>query len=71
MYLGGEGLENARVLDERLRKIVKEISGRTGNEIKHDLLGEVEAAFHTAMEKYSRKEITRLMVLLKKAVEKM
>lgn len=64
-------MENARVLDERLRKIVKEISSRTGNEIKHDLLGELEAAFHTAMEEYSRKEIIRLMMLLKKAVEKM
>jgi hypothetical protein len=64
-------VENARVLDERLRKIVKEISSRTGNEIKHDLLGELEAAFHTVMKEYSRKETTRLMMLLKKAVEKM
>jgi hypothetical protein len=64
-------MENARILDERLRKIISEISGRTGREIKHNLLGDLGECFQTAIEEHSRKETTRLLELLKKAIEKM
>jgi len=64
-------VENARILDERLRKIISEISGRAGREIKKDLLGDLDECFQTAIEEHARKETTRLLELLKKAIEKM
>jgi hypothetical protein len=64
-------VENARILDERLRKIISEISGRTGTEIKKNLLGDLGECFQTAIEEHARKETTRLLELLKKTIEKM
>lgn len=64
-------MENARILDERLRKIISEVSGRTGKEIKKNLLGDLGECFQAAMEKHSGKETFRLLELVKKAVEKM
>lgn len=37
-------MENARTLDEKLRRIIKEVSNSTGSEIKRDLLQELAAA---------------------------
>lgn len=34
-------MENARALDEKLRRIIKEISDSTGSEIKRDLMREL------------------------------
>ncbi|KAF1084472.1 hypothetical protein SPSYN_02250 [Sporotomaculum syntrophicum] len=34
-------MQNARALDERLRKIIREISDSTGQEIKRDLIKEL------------------------------
>ncbi|MDD4237437.1 MAG: hypothetical protein PHT62_02595 [Desulfotomaculaceae bacterium] len=64
-------MENARILDARLRKIISEVSLRTGGEIKKNLLGDLGECFQTAIEEYSRRETTRLLKLLKKAIEKM
>lgn len=64
-------MENARILDERLRNIISEVSGRTGGEIKKGLLGDLGVCFQTAIEEHSRRETARLLELLKKAIEKM
>ncbi len=34
-------MENARALDDRLKKIIKEVSDSTGTQIKRDLLREL------------------------------
>ena len=34
-------MENARALDEKLRRIIKDISDSTGSEIKRDLMREL------------------------------
>jgi hypothetical protein len=34
-------MQNARALDERLRKIIREVSDSTGQEIKRDLIAEL------------------------------
>lgn len=34
-------MENARALDDRLKRIIKEVSDRTGSEIKRELLREL------------------------------
>ncbi|MCG9969187.1 hypothetical protein L9W92_14255 [Pelotomaculum terephthalicicum JT] len=63
-------MENARLLDERLRKIISEVSGRTGGEIKKNLLREFEAGFKAAMDRHSHEETMRILALLKNAINK-
>ncbi|MCL2336665.1 MAG: hypothetical protein FWC60_04505 [Firmicutes bacterium] len=38
-------MENARALDERLKKIITAVSNSTGAEIKRELIPELTAAF--------------------------
>lgn len=64
-------MENARILDERLRKIISEIGMRTGGEIKRGLLSDLSDCFQTTIEEHSRRETVRLLGLLKKAIDKM
>jgi ribosomal protein S7 len=64
-------VENARLLDERLRKIISEVSSSTGKEIKKNLLKDLTEAFQTTIEAYSRRETTRLLEMLKSTIEKM
>lgn len=63
-------MEHARILDERLRRIIGEVSGRTGGEIKKNLLGDLEKCVRAAMEEHCEKETVRFLSLLKKAIEK-
>ncbi|OPX84164.1 MAG: hypothetical protein A4E53_03940 [Pelotomaculum sp. PtaB.Bin104] len=63
-------MENARLLDERLRKIIGEVSHNTGGEIKKNLLQDFEASFNKALEKNLQKETIRILALLKSAIDK-
>lgn len=63
-------MENARLLDERLRRIIGEVSGHTGGEIKKNLLKDFEASVRSALEVQWRGETARLLAMLKKAVDK-
>ncbi|MDF9408558.1 hypothetical protein L7E55_09330 [Pelotomaculum isophthalicicum JI] len=63
-------MENARLLDERLRKIINEVSGHTGGEIKKNLLREFEVGVKAAIENHSQKETLRILALLKNAINK-
>lgn len=63
-------MENARLLDERLRKIIGEVSGRTGVEIKKNLLLEFEADCQKTLRQHSPKETLRVLTLLKNAINK-
>jgi len=64
-------MENARLLDERLRKIIGEVSGHTGGEIKKNLLREFDASVNAAMNRHSQKETVRILALLKSAIDKL
>lgn len=64
-------MENARILDERLRRIISEVSGSTGREIKKNLLTDLTEAFQTTIEVHSRRETKKLLEMLKNTVEKM
>ena len=64
-------MENARQLDERLRRIIGELGGRTGVEIKKSLLPEYEERMATLVEKQTRQETVRFLKLLKEAVSKL
>jgi len=62
-------MDSARLLDERLRRIIREISGRTGGEIRKDLLQDFgEHVF--ALEEHTQREASRLLLNLKRAIDK-
>lgn len=63
-------MENARLLDERLRRIIGEVSGRTGWEIKKNLLSDFGESVRVALEDHSNRETVRMLTLLKRAIEK-
>jgi len=44
-------MQNARALDERLRKIIREVSDSTGQEIKRDLIAELASVVNESRAK--------------------
>lgn len=64
-------MENARLLDERLRKIIGEVSNHTGREIKKNLLQDVDAGVNKAVAKNLQQETVRMLALLKSAIDKL
>ncbi|NHM26228.1 hypothetical protein G7K71_04275 [Desulfofundulus sp. TPOSR] len=61
-------MENARILEERLKRIIREVSNQTGNEIKQDLLVDLEKEVTTIVRQNSQQEVTRFLTLLKGAI---
>lgn len=59
-------MQNARTLDERLRKIIKEVSSNTGQEIKRDLIEELTRVVN----EYRTKEISSFLESFKQAIKK-
>lgn len=64
-------MENARLLEERLKNIIREISGQTGEEIKRHLLADLEREVAQLLKENSRQELARLLHLVKGAVEQL
>ena len=62
-------MENARILDERLKKIVQDISGKTGDNIKQNLLQELEDRFSKIIVELSEKKLTDLLLSVKKNLD--
>ncbi len=63
-------MDSARLLDERLRRIIREISGRTGGEIRKDLLQDFGEHVRFALEEHTQREASRLLLNLKRAIDK-
>ncbi|WP_066636785.1 hypothetical protein [Desulfolucanica intricata] len=61
-------MENARILDERLKKIIREISGKTGANIKQELLQELESRVNAIIKEQSRNQLTGVLISLKKVL---
>ncbi|MCG8403206.1 MAG: hypothetical protein MJA84_16675 [Firmicutes bacterium] len=59
-------MENARALDEKLRRIIKEVSDDTGSEIKRDLLHELVSAMDESQSRELRKFLHSFNQALKK-----
>lgn len=64
-------MENARNLDERLRRIIKEISRNTGGEIKAELLKELEATWLQQSREQNRENVMQTLQSFKKALDKL
>lgn len=59
-------MQNARALDERLRKIIREVSDSTGQEIKRDLIDELAGVLN----EHRAKEIYNFLESLNRALKK-
>lgn len=59
-------MENARELDEKLRRIIREISRDTGSEIKRDLMRELAAH----LENSQNREMHRMLETFNRALKK-
>lgn len=64
-------MENARNLDERLRRIIKEISRNTGGEIKTELLKEFESRLLQQSREQNRESMVQTLKSLKQAIDKL
>ncbi len=63
-------MENARALNERLRNIIKEVSSKTGGEIKKDLLDEISRNMEEIISEHSRAQTQDLLHALNQAIKK-
>jgi len=59
-------MENARALDDKLRRIIKEVSNSTGTEIKRDLLQELASAIDAKQSRDMRRFLESFNRALKK-----
>jgi len=59
-------MENARALDDKLRRIIREVSNSTGTEIKRDLLQELASAIGAKQSRDMRKFLDSFNRALKK-----
>ncbi|MFZ5652638.1 MAG: hypothetical protein ACOY4I_17530 [Bacillota bacterium] len=62
-------MENARVLDERLRRIIREVSARTGGEIKLQLVEEFTRSVDRISVQNSHRQAISLMSMLKRSLD--
>jgi len=59
-------MENARALDDKLRRIIKEVSNSTGTEIKRNLLDELSVAIDAKQNRDMRRFLESFNQALKK-----
>ncbi len=64
-------MENARLLDERLRRIIREISSRTGGELKVQIVEEFTRAVDRITEQNQRRQTVRMMAILKRSLDEL
>ncbi|GBF35507.1 hypothetical protein DCCM_4636 [Desulfocucumis palustris] len=62
-------MENARLLDERLKKIIKEIGSKTGEEVKSLVIGDIIREVETITARNSQRQLIKMLSMLKKAVD--
>lgn len=62
-------MENARLLDERLRRIIKEVGSRTGDEIKSLMIGDFSREVDRITGQNNERQLIRLLTLLKKSID--
>jgi len=58
-------MENARLLEERLKKIFREVSSITGREIQNDLLADFKKEVSEIVQQNTRCELMRTLVLFR------
>jgi hypothetical protein len=64
-------MENARILDERLKKIVRDISSKTGHNIKLDLIQDLEERLNKMLNQQSEKKLNQMLIAFKKNLDEL
>jgi hypothetical protein len=62
-------MENARLLDEKLKNIIREIGGRTGEEIKALVVEDIIRDMEVIIDRHSQRQLIRLLTVLKKGLD--
>lgn len=62
-------MENARLLDERLKKIIREIGSRTGEEVKSLVADDIVREVETVIVKNNERQLIRLLTVIKKSLD--
>ncbi|MCL6612026.1 MAG: hypothetical protein K6T66_10865 [Peptococcaceae bacterium] len=64
-------MDNARLLDDRLRRIIREVSTRTGGEIKVQMVEDFTRAVDRITSQAHRRQALSFMTMLKKSLEEL
>lgn len=64
-------MENARQLDDRLRSIIREVSSRTGGEIKLQLVEEFTRSVDLVTAQNNRRQAVLILSMLKKSLDEL
>lgn len=64
-------MENARLLDERLCRIIREVSNRTGGEIKIQMVEEFTRMVDHITDQGYRRRTINLMSMIKKSLDEL
>lgn len=64
-------MDNARLLDERLRRIIREVSTRTGGEIKLQMVEDFTRAVDRITEQAHHRHTIIFMHLVKKSLDQL
>ncbi len=64
-------MDNARQLDERLRRIIREVSTRTGGEIKLQMVEDIARAVDRITQQSHRRQAADFMSMLKKSLDEL
>ena len=64
-------MDNARALDERLRRIIREISNSTGGEIKQNLVNEFTSNIESTIKQLSENHSIKVLLELRSAIRKL
>jgi hypothetical protein len=64
-------MENARQLDDRLRRIIREVSSRTGGEIKMQMVEEFSRSVDFITARNSHRQALSILLMLKKSLDEL
>ncbi|MFZ5634418.1 MAG: hypothetical protein ACOY40_16415 [Bacillota bacterium] len=64
-------MDNARQLDERLRRIIREVSARTGGEIKLQMVEDFTRAVDQITDQSHRRQAVKFMSMLKRSLDEL
>ncbi|GEM_PF-612428 len=64
-------MENARLLDERLRRIIREVSTRTGSEIKVQMVEEFTRSVDHITDQHHRRQSIKFMSMIKRSLDEL
>lgn len=64
-------MDNARLLDDRLRRIIREVSARTGGEIKVQMVEDFTRAVDQASDQIHRRQTISFMSMLKRSLDEL